>query len=123
MELMLDPKITLLPVVEDERVVGVVTRTDLVRLVERLEGALDPEAQEEEVEERVLAGMIEVLLYVQDMNAMVKFYRDQLGLDVETPADLEDYSREQWVVLDTGACKLALHGGGQKGACPRNFLG
>lgn len=114
MELMLNPQITLLPVIEDEQVVGVVTRTDLVRLVERLEGALDPDAQEEAVEERVLAGLVEVILYVQDMNAMVAFYRDQLSLEVETPADLADYSQEQWVVLDAGACKLALHGGGQQ---------
>jgi CBS domain-containing protein len=41
LELMLDPEITFLPVVEDDRVVGVVTRTDLVRLIESLEMAED----------------------------------------------------------------------------------
>ena len=35
--LMLDPEVTLLPVVENSAVVGVVTRTDLVRLIEKLE--------------------------------------------------------------------------------------
>lgn len=37
LELMLDPEITLLPVVENDSVIGVVTRTDLVRLIELLE--------------------------------------------------------------------------------------
>ncbi len=39
LSLMAQPEITLLPVVEDERVIGVVTRTDLVRLIEQLEMA------------------------------------------------------------------------------------
>ena len=41
METMLDTKITMLPVIEDEQVIGVVTRTDLVRLIETLESTLD----------------------------------------------------------------------------------
>ena len=41
METMLDTKITMLPVIEAEQVIGVVTRTDLVRLIEKLESALD----------------------------------------------------------------------------------
>jgi CBS domain-containing protein len=36
-EWMLDPEVNLLPVVEDDRVVGVITRTDVVRLIESLE--------------------------------------------------------------------------------------
>ena len=114
MELMLDPSVTMLPVLEGDEVVGVVTRTDLVRLIEKLEGALDPDAAAERAEqEPVLAGMLEVILYVQNMGAMVAFYRDKLGLAVESPADLEDYSGESWVLLDAGATKLALHSGGQ----------
>ena len=35
--LMLDPEVTLLPVVDGRKVLGVVTRTDLVRLIEELE--------------------------------------------------------------------------------------
>lgn len=38
MELMLDPKVTMLPVVDEGAVVGVVHRTDLVRLIEREAG-------------------------------------------------------------------------------------
>jgi CBS domain-containing protein/catechol 2,3-dioxygenase-like lactoylglutathione lyase family enzyme len=114
MELMLDPKVTILPVVEADRVVGVVTRTDLVRLIEQLEGALDPAAQAQAVADRVLSGMVEVILYVQDMQRMVAFYRDQLGLAVETPVDLADYSDESWVVFDTSGCKLALYSGGEQ---------
>jgi CBS domain-containing protein len=37
LEKMLDPEITMLPIVEGETLVGVVTRTDLVRLIEELE--------------------------------------------------------------------------------------
>lgn len=37
MRRMLDPKLTLFPVVEAGRVVGVVTRTDVVRMIEQLE--------------------------------------------------------------------------------------
>lgn len=41
LEDMLDPEVTMLPVLEGDRVVGVVTRTDLVRLIEELEAAPD----------------------------------------------------------------------------------
>jgi CBS domain-containing protein len=41
LERMLDPKVTMLPVVEGKRVIGVVTRTDLMRLIESLEAAPD----------------------------------------------------------------------------------
>jgi CBS domain-containing protein len=112
MELMLDPLVTMLPVVEDEQVVGVVTRTNLVRLVERLEGAIDPDKQQAAVEERLLTGLVSVILYVEDMSLMVEFYRDKLGFDVEFPADLPDYAQESWVVMGTGTCKLALNAGG-----------
>ena len=112
MEMMLDPLVTMLPVIEEEQVVGVVTRTNLVRLVERLEGALDPGKQQASVEDRLLTGIVSVILYVEDMNLMVSFYRDTLGLDVEFPADLADYSQESWVIIDTGSCKLALNAGG-----------
>ncbi|MCS6825919.1 MAG: CBS domain-containing protein [Caldilinea sp.] len=113
MELMLDPKVTLLPVLDEGEVVGVVTRTDLVRLIEQLEGAVDPDAVLAKAEP-VLAGLLEVILYVQDMGAMVHFYRDRLGLQVLEPTDIEDYSAESWVVFDAGAAKLALHSGGER---------
>lgn len=115
MELMLDPKVTMLPVLDNGQVVGVVTRTDLVRLIERLEGAIDPDAAlAKEEAEPVLSGLLEVILFVQEMDAMVRFYRDELGLRVEEPLELDDYSGETWVVLDAGATKLALHSGGEK---------
>lgn len=37
MELMEDPQVTSLPVVDQDKVIGIVTRTDLVRLIEQLE--------------------------------------------------------------------------------------
>ncbi len=41
LEIMLDPTNMLLPVIENEGVIGVVTRTDLVRLIEKLEMTLE----------------------------------------------------------------------------------
>jgi CBS domain-containing protein len=41
LEAMLDPEVTMLPVLDQDRVIGVVTRTDLVRLIETLEAAPD----------------------------------------------------------------------------------
>ncbi len=45
LELMLDPEITTLPVLEGNTLVGIITRTDLVRLIEELESAPDQEGQ------------------------------------------------------------------------------
>lgn len=62
----------------------------------------------------LLQELIEVILYVEDMNAQVAFYRDKLGLDVKYPAGLDQYGEQVWVELDAGSCVLALHGGGQR---------
>ena len=32
-----------------------------------------------------IGDLMEVILYVQDMNSQVSFYRDTLGLDVKQP--------------------------------------
>lgn len=61
-----------------------------------------------------LGGLMEVILYVQAMDAQVAFYRDALGLRVKEPAGVGDLSQAHWVELETGACTLALHGGGQR---------
>lgn len=53
----------------------------------------------------------EIILYVQDMNAEVRFYRDVLGLPLRYPKDLKDYSDEIWVEFSVGDATLALHGG------------
>jgi catechol 2,3-dioxygenase-like lactoylglutathione lyase family enzyme len=62
----------------------------------------------------IVGKLIEVILYVQDMNAQVSFYRDVLGLQVTEPADSQDYEGVFWVTLATGACTLALHSGGDR---------
>lgn len=59
-------------------------------------------------------GLIEIILYVQDMAAQVAFYRDNFQLPVLYPPTTTDFGNEYWVVLDSGMCKLALHAGGQK---------
>jgi predicted enzyme related to lactoylglutathione lyase len=58
--------------------------------------------------------LMEVILYVQDMNAQVAFYRDVLGLQVRQPQGVQDYGQVYWTELETGDCVLALHGGGQR---------
>jgi catechol 2,3-dioxygenase-like lactoylglutathione lyase family enzyme len=62
----------------------------------------------------MLEGLLKVILYVQDMDAQVRFYRDVLGLRVMQPQGVHDFSDQFWVELDTGACALVLHGGGQR---------
>ena len=62
----------------------------------------------------MLNSVFRIILYVEDMETMVRFYRDKLGLVVKAPKSLEDYSEAYWVEFETGACTLILHGGGQK---------
>ncbi len=57
---------------------------------------------------------IEIILYVQNMNSEVRFYRDVLGLSIQYPQGLEDYSDQMWVEFDLGAATLALHGGAEE---------
>jgi catechol 2,3-dioxygenase-like lactoylglutathione lyase family enzyme len=57
-------------------------------------------------------GLIEVILYVKDMNKMVQFYRDVLDLRLTDPT-FTDPADENWVTFETGNCLLALHSGGK----------
>ena len=59
----------------------------------------------------VSSHQMEIILYVQDMNSEVHFYRDVLGLSIKFPPGLEDYADEMWVAFDLGETTLALHGG------------
>jgi len=61
-----------------------------------------------------ITGLMEVILYVQDMATQVAFYRDTLGLKVRFPTGDQNLAGESWVTLDSGACVLALHAGGQR---------
>jgi len=63
----------------------------------------------------IQASMMQIILFVRDMDRQVYFYRDVLGLEVVYPqAPLEDYSSEMWVEFDAGGSSLALHGGAEK---------
>ena len=55
----------------------------------------------------------EVILYVQNMNAQVTFYRDVLGLELTDPSALKSPDELHWVTFKTGECTLALHSGGK----------
>lgn len=58
-------------------------------------------------------GLIEIILYVADMQEMVAFYQSSFGLEVTFPQDTVDFQHENWVTLNAGGCVLALHAGGQ----------
>jgi len=62
----------------------------------------------------MIQSLFRVILYVQDMDKMVKFYRDVMGLTVKNPATDDDYTNAFWVEFETGGCVLVLHGGGEK---------
>ena len=55
--------------------------------------------------------LIEVILYVQDMNRQVAFYRDILGFGVKEPVGVKDFRDFYAVRLQTGSCSLKLHTG------------
>jgi catechol 2,3-dioxygenase-like lactoylglutathione lyase family enzyme len=61
----------------------------------------------------LIGGLFEVILYVRDMDAQVRFYQNVLGQAVSWPAGLADYSGEHWVAFGSGAVKFALHSGGE----------
>lgn len=46
--------------------------------------------------------LVEVVLYVRDMERAIRFYRDTLGLELA-------FESEGWTTFGTGACTLALH--------------
>ena len=62
----------------------------------------------------MITEIMEVILYVQDMQEQVRFYRDTLGLAVAYPQGLDDYEKQSWVTFASGTCTLALHSGGQR---------
>lgn len=62
----------------------------------------------------VTLGLTKTIIYVQDMNKQVNFYRNILDLTVKSPANLNDYSNQIWVELATGECTLVLHHIGEK---------
>jgi predicted enzyme related to lactoylglutathione lyase len=55
----------------------------------------------------------EVILYVENMNSQVLFYKDKMGLEVDYPKDTDNLENEKWVVFQTGPCRLALRSGGR----------
>jgi catechol 2,3-dioxygenase-like lactoylglutathione lyase family enzyme len=46
--------------------------------------------------------LVEVVLYVRDMERAIRFYRDTVGLEL-------DFESEHWTTFRTGACTLALY--------------
>jgi len=54
----------------------------------------------------IVDTVTEVILYVEDMDRMVAFYSEVLGLDVASGA-----AEHGFVAFDTGTCEFCLHAG------------
>jgi hypothetical protein len=54
-----------------------------------------------------------VILFAKDVAALSAFYRDILGLPLLPGAS------DEWVELDAGACRIAIHAGGDAPATRR----
>ncbi|MCH8818193.1 MAG: VOC family protein [Chloroflexi bacterium] len=73
-----------------------------------------------------MASLYQVMLMVRDVDRMVRFYRDIVGLRVIFPSEEPEggFSGENWVELDALGTRLAIHGGGEingKGATTLSF--
>ena len=62
----------------------------------------------------LLKELMEVIIYVEDMNTQVAFYNRKLGFEISYPQGIDNYTDQMWVTMDTGTCTLALHGGGKR---------
>lgn len=58
-----------------------------------------------------IKGVLRNIIYVNDMQKMVQFYRDIIGLPINYP-HVDDYSDQYWVEFQAGAITIALHAGG-----------
>jgi catechol 2,3-dioxygenase-like lactoylglutathione lyase family enzyme len=57
----------------------------------------------------IIQGLTKAILYIQDMETQVQFYRDILGLEIQHPPGLDHYHDQPWVEFATGECSLVLH--------------
>lgn len=62
----------------------------------------------------MIQGLTKTILYVQDMNKQVDFYHNVLGLEIDSPANVDDFNNQIWVEFATGQCSLVLHASGDK---------
>jgi catechol 2,3-dioxygenase-like lactoylglutathione lyase family enzyme len=62
----------------------------------------------------MINGLTEIIIYVQDMETQVKFYREALGLKLKKEYSGADFKNSYWIEFETGSCTLALHGGGNR---------
>ena len=52
--------------------------------------------------------LAKVIVPVSNMQRSVEFYRDSIGLEVESPREKASYAGEKWVTFNAGPCTLAL---------------
>ena len=56
-------------------------------------------------------SLAKVIVHVSQMQRAVEFYRDSIGLDIESPREPSTYADEKWVTFNAGQCTLALRAG------------
>lgn len=61
----------------------------------------------------------QLIVYVRDMQKMVDFYKDNLGLIIAYP-HIDDYTKETWVAFSSGEATFALHAGKESTAVPED---
>ncbi|MBC8453123.1 MAG: VOC family protein [Chloroflexi bacterium] len=60
-----------------------------------------------------MADLYQIILVANNVARLAKFYRDALGFAITYPESTGDLAKESWVILDSGTCQLAIHGGGE----------
>ena len=59
----------------------------------------------------------QLIVYVSDMEKMVTFYKDILGLTIAYP-HVDNYANETWVAFSVGPVTFALHSGKESSEVP-----
>jgi predicted enzyme related to lactoylglutathione lyase len=57
----------------------------------------------------IIQRLTRIILYVQNMETQVHFYRNVMDMQIQSPKDLESYHDQPWVEFETGECCLVLH--------------
>jgi catechol 2,3-dioxygenase-like lactoylglutathione lyase family enzyme len=60
------------------------------------------------------------IYFTRQIDEMVSFYRDTMGMKVEKPPRALDFAEEDWVQLSSGGVEIAIHRAGNPGCPDRN---
>ena len=63
---------------------------------------------------------VRYIYFTNQVDEMVLFYRDRMGMKVVKPPRALDFTKEDWVQLSSGGVEIAIHRGGNPGCPGRN---